>query len=97
MRFASSYFDNHKAELGAIDNYDALLRYLDRAHLDTAFLEFASRADGLKPAPGEWEASEYYMMPQIRALVGRYSKLSDEAFYHLYLDIDEVVEVAIGL
>lgn len=97
MRFASSFFDTHKAELGSIDDYGVLLRYLDRANLDNAFLDFASRVDGLKPEPGEWESSEFYMMPQVRALVGRYSKLGDEAFYHLYLDIDDVVEVAIGL
>ena len=34
------------------------------------------------------------MMPQIKALVGRYSKLGEEAFYHLYLEIDECIKVA---
>ncbi len=97
MRFASYFFDNHKQELGAIDNYDILLKYLDGCRLDKAFLDFASSRDALVPAEGEWEASEYYMMPQIRALVGRYSKLGDEAFYHLYLDIDDMVEVATAL
>lgn len=28
-------------------------------------------------------------MPQVKALVGRYSKLGDKAFYHLYLDMDD--------
>ena len=97
MRFASYFFDNHKRELGAIDSYDALLAYLDRNNLDRAFLDFAAQRDGLVPEAGEWEASEYYMMPQIRALVGRYSKLGDDAFYHLYLDIDDMVAVATAL
>ena len=28
-------------------------------------------------------------MPQVKALVGRYSKLGENAYYHLYLDIDD--------
>ena len=97
LRFASSYFDTHKRELTAIDDYGELLRYLDRANLDKEFLAFAANKDALVPEEGEWEASSYYMMPQIRAQVGRYSKLGDQAFYHLYLDIDDMVEVATAL
>ena len=33
-------------------------------------------------------------MPQVKALVGRYSKLGDKAFYHLYLDIDDTFKEA---
>ena len=95
MRFSSAYFDTHKAELQAIDDYAVLLRYLDRARLDKKFLEFARVKDGFVPKPGEWEESESYMMTQIKALVGRYSKLGDNAFYHLYLQIDDVFAAAI--
>ena len=97
MRFASNFFDNHKRELGAIDNYDALLSYLDESNLEKAFLDFAASRDALVPSEGEWEATAYYLMPQVRALVGRYSKLGDDAFYHLYLDIDDMVAVATAL
>ncbi|MBR6457573.1 MAG: S41 family peptidase [Bacteroidales bacterium] len=96
MRFSSAYFDSHKAELQAIDDYSQLLHYLDRAGLDRKFLEFARAKDGLVPKEGEWEESESYMMTQIKALVGRYSKLGDNAFYHLYLQIDDVFAAAIG-
>ena len=34
------------------------------------------------------------MMTQVRALVGRYSQLGDNAFYHLYLQTDEVFKAA---
>ena len=96
MRFSSAYFDAHKAELSAIDDYGALLGYLDRAGLERQFLEYARAKDGLVPAKGEWEESKSYMMTQIKALVGRYSKLGDNAFYHLYLQIDDVFAAAIG-
>ncbi|MBO4606150.1 MAG: S41 family peptidase [Bacteroidales bacterium] len=94
MRFSSAYFDAHKSELGAISDYDELLKYLDRARLDKQFLAYAREKDGLVPKPGEWEESKSYMMTQIKALVGRYSKLGDNAFYHLYLQIDDVFAAA---
>lgn len=96
MRFASAYFDAHKAELQAIDDYAALGRYLDRAGLDWRFLEFARTRDSLVPEEGEWQRSCSYMLTQIRALVGRYSKLGDEAFYHIYLDIDDTFHCAMN-
>jgi len=94
MRFASDYFDAHMEELSSIEKYKDLIRYLDNAGLETRFLEFARTRDGLTPRAGEWEESRSYMMPQVRALVGRYSKLSENAFYHIYLEIDETVAEA---
>jgi hypothetical protein len=35
------------------------------------------------------------MMPQIKALVGRYSKLGENAFYHQYLEVDETLMEAV--
>jgi hypothetical protein len=34
------------------------------------------------------------MMTQVQALVGRYSKLGDKAYYHLFLQIDETFKAA---
>lgn len=96
MRFASAYFDTHKAELQAIEDYDSLLKYLDRAGLEAAFLSFAKAKDGLTPVIDEWNGEKQYMLTQIRALVGRYSKLGDKAFYHLYLQTDDVFKKALG-
>ena len=96
MRFASWYFDTHKAELSSIDNFDDLVRYLDKASLDRSFRQFAASKDGIEPASREqWEQTVPYLMTQVRALVGRYSKLGDQAFYHLYLDYDTVIEEAL--
>lgn len=95
LRFASDYFDHHRGELSAISDYSQLLAYLDNAHLDTQFLSFVKRVDGLSPEKGEWDSSKDYMMTQIKALVGRYSQLGDNAFYHLYLSIDDTFKAAI--
>lgn len=96
MRFASEMFDRYKSTLSQIADFGELSSYLDGLHLDRQFLDFAKRTDRIVPGPGEWKETEEYMMPQLKALVGRYSKLDDEAFYRFYLDIDETVSVAIG-
>ena len=95
MRFASYYFDRHHRELSEISDYQTLLKYLDGAHLDTQFLSYVEREDALVPTKTEWEDSKEYMMIQIKALVGRYSKLGDNAFYHLFLAIDDTFKAAV--
>lgn len=95
MRFASAYFDSHKAELSAIDDYPTLLGYLDAAGLESQFLAFALAKDGIKPKAGEWTSDGHYLMTQVYALVGRYSKLGDNAYYHLFLKIDETFSAAL--
>ncbi len=94
MRFASDWFDSHKNELSSIDNYDVLLGYLEGAGLEHSFLDFAARKDGLKPSPEEWEKDKQYIMTQLYALIGRYSKLGDNAYYHLFLQTDQTFKVA---
>ena len=96
MRFASAFFDAHKKELSEIDDYDRLLSYLDRAGLEAGFLAFAKRQDGLTPDPAEWKSDRQYMMTQVQALVGRYSKLGDKAYYHLFLQTDDTFKAAMA-
>lgn len=95
MRFASEMFDRYKSTLSQITDFGELSSYLDGLHLDRQFLDFAKRTDRIVPGPGEWKETEEYMMPQLKALVGRYSKLDDEAFYRFYLEIDETVKTAV--
>lgn len=95
MRFASAYFDAHKEELSGISDYDALIAYLDNADLERAFLQYAKTEDGLAPSAAEWKTDRKYMMTQVYALVGRYSKLGDNAYYHLYLQIDDIFKKAL--
>lgn len=95
MRFASAFFDGNRKALSAIDDYTELIGYLDSASLESRFLEFAKTKDGIAPSSEEWENEKSYLMTQVRALVGRYSKLGDNAFYHLYISIDETVKAAL--
>ena len=97
MRFASAFFDRYRSELSGIRNMASLERWLDGHGIETSFLQFARSKDGLIPAPGEWEKTRSYLLPQLRALVGRYSPLGEEAFYRLYLEIDKTVDKALTL
>lgn len=47
--------------------------------------------------PSEEADFDTYMMPQVKALVGRYSRLEDEAFYRFYMEIDETIRTALDL
>ncbi len=96
MRFASAFFDAHRRELSEIDDYGRLLTYLDRAGLERQFLAFAKAKDGLAPKGDEWASDRQYMMTQVQALVGRYSKLGDKAYYHLFLQTDDVFKAAMA-
>ena len=95
MRFASTMFDKYKEGLSGISDFATLAGYLGGLDLESQFLDYAARVDGLRPASGEWEQSKDYMMPQIYGLVGRYSKVGEEAFYRFYLPIDETIQTAL--
>ena len=95
VRFASAMFDKYKNELSAIDDFGKLESYLNSISLDQQFLEYAAKVDGIKAAKGEWDKSKEYLMPQINALVGRYSKLDDEAFHRFYLPVDVTIRTAL--
>ena len=95
VRFASAMFDSLGKELSSISGFAELEEYLESIDLASKFLNYAADVDGIKPAKGEWDKSKSYMMPSIKALVGRYSRLEDEAFYRFYLPIDDTIQAAL--
>ena len=95
MRFAQDMFDRYRSSLSDIEDFEKLEAYLDGIDLESQFLRYASDVDGLVPAKGEWNESRPYMLPQMKALVGRFSKLDNEAFYRFYLPIDDTIQTAL--
>jgi carboxyl-terminal processing protease len=95
MRFASSMFDKYKAKLSQIDDFHALEQYLESISIEDQFVKYAANVDKIIPAAGEWEESREYMMPQVKGLVGRFSKLGEEAFYRFYLPLDDAIQAAL--
>ena len=94
MRFASEMFDQYRSRLLEIDDYRTLETFLDGLDLSARFIRFAAEKDKISLRPGEWEETEAYLLPWIRALVGRYSKLGENAYFKLYLPVDETVKIA---
>lgn len=97
MRFASEVFDRNAATLREIDSYGKMDRFLSGLNLKISFPEFARSKDGIKCTEAEWDESAPYLLPQLKALIARYSKLGDNAFYKYYLPVDTTVEVAMGV
>lgn len=95
MRFASAMFDRYKGSLTEIGDYDELNRFLDRMNLPAAFREYASSKDDISCTQKEWDETSDYLLPQLRALVGRYSRLGENAFYKMYLNVDVTLKKAI--
>ena len=97
MRYASHIFDRFGARLSAIDNYADMDRFLKELNLKADFPAYALRQDGIRCTAAEWEQTAPYLLPQLSALIARYSKLGENAFYKYYLPVDDTVEKALEL
>ena len=95
MRFAQTMLDKYRGSLSGISDFNELESFLDRIDVGSQFLDYAARVDGIRPKEGEWEETKPYLMPQLKALVGRFSKLEDEAFYRFYIPIDDTIQTAL--
>lgn len=90
VRYSTYFLDRHRAELSSYEDFASLSRYLDSCDIASSFLAFAA-SQGVRPGAGEWEQSRHYLLPQIKGLCARYSKLGEEAYYRYVLPIDDVV------
>ncbi len=95
MRFAATMFDKYSKQILAIDNYPDMDAFLKRIDLPGEFRRFALNRDGIKVSDAEYAETLEYLLPQLNALVARYSKLSENAFYKYYLPVDTTVEAAL--
>jgi carboxyl-terminal processing protease len=78
-----------------MDDFERLENWMSEIGIEKQFLNYAVATEKLTPAAGEWDETRWYMLPQVKALVGRYSKLQDEAFYRFYLPIDNEFQTAL--
>ena len=95
VKFANRVADRHRAALREIHDLPSLERFLNGIDLKREFIAFTT-SQGVAPAPGEWEISGETLLVQIRALIGRNTPMNDDAFYPIYLQIDNVVEAALN-
>jgi carboxyl-terminal processing protease len=95
MRYASHIFDRHAARLSAIETYREMDAFLSSLNLEVDFPAYARKMDDIPCTEAEWDRTEAYLLPQLRALIARYSKLGENAFYKYYLPVDYTVGKAL--
>ena len=52
-------------------------------------------ANGVIPSYSDWNTSGEIIMTQVKAVIGRYTPMDDDAFYPIYLKNDNVVQRAL--
>jgi len=95
MRFASAMFDRYGRRLQGIESFEEMDKFLSGLNLEVEFPAYARKQDGIRCTEAEWDASAPYLVPQLKALISRYSKLGENAFYRYYLPVDATVEEAL--
>ena len=93
VKYANQLADRHRARLREMHDLPTLERFLDGLDLKNGFIAYTSSL-GVVPTEAEWAVSGDVILTQLRALVGRNTPMDDEAFYPIYLRIDNVVAAA---
>lgn len=92
MKFSIRMADRYRKELQSIENLAELNILMDSMNLEREFKNYL-RDNSIRVVESQWKISEDIIMTQIRAMIGRYSKLEDEAFYPIFAEIDNVIQL----
>ena len=93
VKYASEAADKYRSELRDVASLDELNALLDSMDLENRFLAYL-RLKGVTVDMEQWRVSRQFVLTQLRALVGRYSSLDDNAFYPILAEIDNVIQAA---
>jgi len=96
MRFASVMFDKYGSRLASIDSFEAMDKFLSAEKISWKFVRYAMDVDKIPCTEAEWDRTRPYQEPEVFALVSRYSKLGENAFYKYYLPIDTTIDAALS-
>lgn len=94
FKYVMATADRHRREMSRLHTLEAVERFENGINLANGFLAYA-RAEGVVPKAGEWEEAGPIMTVYIKALLARYTPMDDDAFYPIYLSIDNVVQAAL--
>lgn len=93
VKYASEAADKYRSELRDVASLDELNALLDSMDLESGFLAYL-RLREVTVDMEQWRVSRQFVLTQLRALVGRYSSLDDNAFYPILAEIDNVIQAA---
>ena len=71
-------------------------RFLSSENISGQFVRYAISVDGIGCTDAEWAQSRPYLQPEVYALVSRYSRLGENAFYKYWLPVDTTVAAALA-
>jgi len=95
FKFSSTIADQYRPQLKGIKDLATLERLLGTMNLESKFLKYAAE-NKMVPTTKEWKECKDIIITQVKALVGRYSPMDDEAFYPIMSAVDNVMQKAIG-
>lgn len=94
VKYSSEVADRYRQQLRNVHGMQELEVLLDSMDLENGFLEYMKKR-GVEADAAQWNISGDIVMTQIRALVGRYSPMDDNAFYPIIAGIDNVITAAV--
>ena len=96
-RYTIEYADRHRAALNAVQTIGDLQALLDSDKtLVDDFVRYAARK-GVAPRYGDIARSRRLIEAQLRAYIGRNTKLEDNGFYANIYPVDNVIVRAVGI
>lgn len=91
VKFSIEMSDIYRKELQQVTSLEELDELLDKMDLERRLREFLKK-NSVRVIESQWRESEEIIMTQVRAMIGRYSKLEDDAFYPIMAKIDNVIQ-----
>lgn len=96
-RYTIEYADRHREALNAVENLDQLRALLDGdKRLVDDFIRYAAR-QGVAPRPADIARSRRLIEAQLKAYIGRNTRLEDTGFYANIHPVDNAVVRALGV
>ncbi|HOO42317.1 MAG TPA: S41 family peptidase [Bacteroidales bacterium] len=94
IRFSMDYADRHRKELSSITNLEELEAFFEQNTLMEDFIVYL-RKQGINPVSPQWNECGTILLTQIKAYIGRNTRLEDKGFYPYLGKIDNVLQKAI--
>lgn len=95
FRFAQRFVDNYRSHINTVKTFGDLERFF-AAHpnLYSEFIAYATR-EGVPPTAAELSANRRLLTAELKAHIGRNTKLQESAFYYYIAPVDVVMSRAI--
>lgn len=94
IKYANRVSDRYRAQLRELKDIKAVNAFLDALPLESGFKDYAA-SEGVAFSASQWAVSGRFILTQVKALIGRCTPLSDDAFYPIYLSIDKNIEAVL--